>query len=91
MSYGTSYTETEALLAFANGDEAEAQRIVNEMFPNERAALEKAASALASLCHPTSWCQRCGGLIAERTDMVTKAELPMRRAWHRRCWDLGHD
>lgn len=48
--YGTPFTESEALLAVTAEDAAEAQRIINEMLPNERRALMRACDMLSSMC-----------------------------------------
>jgi hypothetical protein len=47
----TTFVETNALLACLGEDEAEAERIVKEMFPHERRGLADAAELLADICN----------------------------------------
>lgn len=58
MTGQTAFTETEALLACMEDDEAEADRIVKDMYPGERMALADAAGKLLDICR--NRCEVCG-------------------------------
>lgn len=47
--YGTSFTESEALLSVINEDTDNAQRLISDMLPHERRALIKACDELSSM------------------------------------------
>jgi hypothetical protein len=47
--YGTSFTESEALLAIINEDSEHAEKIVNDMLPNERRLLVMACDELSAM------------------------------------------
>lgn len=68
-TYGTNYTETEALLAVQSEDEDEARRIIDDMLPGERRRLAAAASRLASLC--LLYCDNCDKRVESISDLVT--------------------
>jgi hypothetical protein len=58
-TYGTQYTETEALLATQVGDESEAQRVLSEMTTAELQSLADACQKLRSMA--LEWLA-CGGV-----------------------------
>lgn len=65
----TTFTETAALWAVMNDDVREAQRIVNDMLPNER---DEFAGQLRRLLNMLgSYCDRCGARLDSPQDLVT--------------------
>lgn len=59
MTYGTQFTETEALLATQVGDETEAQRILSQMTNTELQSLAETCKRLRSMA--LEWLA-CGGV-----------------------------
>jgi hypothetical protein len=86
--YGTSFTETEALLAALSDGEEAADALVKEMLPGERRALARACDALSALC--TERCAVCDGYMryearGDGTAYVASYTASGRVIHHRGC------
>ena len=64
-TYGTSFAETETLLATMNGDEETALRHLREMYQRERTAFQEQIRRLDRLCRQVN--REQSGFDRERT------------------------
>lgn len=80
--------EPGALLALIAGDEAAALAILDEMLPNERAALVRNADRLSLLADDSQRCPRCRNVVEPGGSGTTSLGLRgPRENWHTPCLD----
>lgn len=80
--------EPGALLAVIAGNEDAALRILDEMLPNERAALVRSADRLSLLADDSQRCPRCRRVVEPGASGTVSVGLwSPRTHWHAPCLD----